>query len=288
MSRSLLHYALMAVLFGVLPAAAQTPAAPGAPPSPAPPAAPVVVVDQDARQTMQQLHQLLRQYPPSVREIFRLDHSLLNRPDYMVSYPMLNAFLTQHPEIARNPAFYFGEPFINVSEPAGAVGVAREIRNTFEGLFFAAVFISAFLVIAWVIKQVIDHRRWQRLTAAQRDVHNKLIDRLTTNDELLAYLESPTGRRFFDGVPLPADARLPQRVDAPVNRILWSVQVGIVLAVVGAALWMLFPRSGDDDVTKAFLLLGAMILALGSGIVVSALVSWALSIRLGLMERPQS
>ncbi len=52
---------------------------------------------------------MLNQYPPSVREVLRIDPTLLYRPDYLATYPVLAAFLEQHPEIAHNPGFFLGE-----------------------------------------------------------------------------------------------------------------------------------------------------------------------------------
>lgn len=283
MSRHLLPVALTISLLGAVPAGTQTPQAPVAP------VVPVVVVEQEAQQTMQQLRQVLRQYPPSVREILRLDPSLLNRSDYMASYPILVAFLAQHPDIARNPAYYLGQPFVNDEPPASTgVRVAREVREMMWGFCIVLIVATIFGVLGWIVRQIIDYRRWLRVSAAQKDVQSKLMDRLTSSQELLAYLESPAGRRMLESGGAPADALASQRVAAPVNRILWSIQVGVVLIVVGGAVWTLFPGSASPDVVQAFRFLGAVVVAVGLGFVLSALVSWTLSIRLGLMGRVQS
>ena len=51
---------------------------------------------------------VMRQYPPAVGEILQRDPSLLDRQDYLASYPALVEFIQQHPEVPRNPGFYFG------------------------------------------------------------------------------------------------------------------------------------------------------------------------------------
>src|SRR6187397_2874204 len=69
------------------------PAAAPAQPSPA-----FVVAEQsDARETRERLRDVLNQYPPSVRDVLRIDPTLLYRPDYLSTYPILAAFLEQHP-----------------------------------------------------------------------------------------------------------------------------------------------------------------------------------------------
>ena len=100
-------------LAGASPLHAQNPQAPNAPQAPAPEAAPqatasqVFVEREDARETRDRLHELLRQHPPAIGEILRRDPTLA-RPDYLATYPALNAFIQQHPEIVRNPSFFFG------------------------------------------------------------------------------------------------------------------------------------------------------------------------------------
>jgi hypothetical protein len=78
--------------------------APASPPPQAPAAAPQVPLPilqdtGDSRQTRQRLNEILRQYPPAVGEVLRLDHSLLLRPDYLAAYPALGAFLAQQASV---------------------------------------------------------------------------------------------------------------------------------------------------------------------------------------------
>ena len=58
----------------------------------------------EARETRDQLMEVLRQYPPSLAEVLRLDPSLLTSEQYVATYPGLAAFVARHPEVARNPA----------------------------------------------------------------------------------------------------------------------------------------------------------------------------------------
>ena len=48
-------------------------------------------------------------------------------------------------------------------------------------------------VLVWLVRAVIQHRRWLKSSQVQADVHSKLMDRMTTNEELLAYIQSPAG-----------------------------------------------------------------------------------------------
>ena len=114
---------------------AQQPATPPAAPAPATAPAstipPVYQVQIDANTTREQLQDILRQYPPTVGEVLRRDPSLLNRADYLSPYPQLVGFLQAHPEINRNPSFYFGGyEYYERRAPLSPEIEARGVRTT--------------------------------------------------------------------------------------------------------------------------------------------------------------
>jgi hypothetical protein len=260
--------------------------APAAPAQPAQPQGQPVVVYQtnpaNAREVQQQLRELLSAYPPSVGQLIRLDPSLMQREDYMATYPALAAFLQQHPEIVRNPAFYFGEQFFE-RERTDRERTLDMVRNTIDGIGFLAGFLTVISLIYALLRQALEYRRWRRQIQIQTDIHTKLLDRMTNNQELLAYIETAAGRRFLEA-PMPLMAAQSASMSiAPVARILWSVQIGVV--VVAAGIGFLIARTSVDDVDLAsvFEVMGSLAIAVGLGFVVSAMLSWVLSQRMGLI-----
>lgn len=270
----------LALLLLLAPAAwAQTPEAP--PAAPAPPAVPAFVPDQNARETRQQLREVLGQLPPSVGQVLALDPSLLNQPDYISAYPSLVAFVAQHPDVRRNPAFYFGDGRFEERDPRERLYESMTIiAGGFAGL---AAFVAFLLVLTWVIRQLIDYRRWNRVTRTQTEVHTKLLDRLTNNEDLMAYMQTPAGRRFLESTPIPLDNAVAPPVAAPLNRILWSIQVGVILVTLGIGFWVA-QGSIIQELRQLFSVIGTVSVALGVGFVISAAVSYLLSARLGLLE----
>jgi hypothetical protein len=196
---------------------------------------------------------------------------------------MLAAFLAQHPEIVRNPEYYFGR----YQDAPPHDPVASEIRQTMWGFSVVLIVATVFGVCAWIIRQIIDYRRWLRASAAQKEVHTKLLDRLTNNADLIAYLESPAGRRLLDAGSVPADIPAVNRLGAPVHRILWSLQLGVVAVIVGVPLWFLH-HEFESAVRQAFVVVGVVITSLGIGFIASAWIAWTTSARLGLLGASQS
>ena len=273
---------MTALLSGLPPAAFAAQSKPAPARAEAQTAPPPVVNDQNARQTRDRLREIFEQYPPSVSQVLRLDPSLVNRPEYLAPYPMLAAFIAQHPEIAHNPVFFLGETrfYGPESDKARAMNMMEGVLAGIAGL---TVFAGIITFLAWLLRAVIDYRYWLRASKIQTDAHAKIFDRLTTNEDVLAYVQSPAGQRFLSSTSVAVDA--PRAVAAPVSRILWSVQAGIVLALAGVGLW--FAKNNViEEIAELLYIVSILAVALGVGFVLSALVSYALSHRLGLLEPP--
>jgi hypothetical protein len=247
-----------------------------------PPAPPPGLEQPNARQTQWEVNVLLNRYPPSLRSVLSLDPSLLTNQSYLAPYPDLATFLNAHPEIAHNPTFFLGEPFDRTrSRDEYVLGTWRD---SIQGLEFLMGFALAIGLITWLLRGVMDYRRWNRLNKVQTEIHSRLLERLTNNEELLAYIQSPAGSKFLESSPITLDPgeRSP---GAPLGRILWTVQVGVIIAAAGAGLLVIAAR-GLDEATRPVQAFGTLAIALGSGFVISAIISFMISRRLGLVEMP--
>jgi hypothetical protein len=245
-----------------------------------------VTIAQDARQTREEFENLLRRLPPAVGRVLRLDPSLMRNQGYLAPYPALGAFLQQHPDVMNNPSYYLENVTMQLwypPEPRDPRSDAIHMwRNLIEGAAMIIVFLMISAGVLWIFRSALEYRRWYRTSKVQAEVHAKLMDRFTSNEDLLAYMQTPAGRRFFESAPLPVEA--PARpVGAPFSRILWSVQAGMVLAAAGLGLLFVSGRV-IDEVAEMLFAVGVLALAVGVGFVVSAVVSLLLSQRLGLLS----
>jgi hypothetical protein len=215
----------------------------------------VVTNDQDARETRADFENVLKRLPPAVGRVLRLDPSLMRNAAYLAPYPTLSAFLQSHPAVVQNPAYYLENieyEFWHPRAPEDARSqTIRAWQDMMQALAFVLIFSGVAAVTVWVIKTLVEHRRWLRTSRVQTEVHTKLLDRFSSNDELMAYMQTPSGRRFLESAPLPIEG--PSR----------------------AAAAPLFA-------------LGVLVLALGTGFVVSAAASFLVSRRLGLLDSPET
>jgi hypothetical protein len=217
-----------------------------------------------------QLENVLRNYPPALANVLALDPSLITNQPYLAPYPDLANFLNQHPEIARNPNFYI---------PLPERRVVVESSSSNLGPILVLVLFMALAI--WLVRTIVDYRRWNRLAKIQTDVHTKILDRFTENADLLAYIQSHAGRRFLESSPIMLDAA-PSTIAAPLGRILWSVQAGIVLALAGGGVAMVATRFPISE-ARPLQVLSALAMALGTGFVISAGASYLISRKLGLI-----
>ncbi len=152
-----------------------------------------------------------------------------------------------------------------------------------EAVAFFLVFLVITGTVAWLIKMLVDYRRWLRLSKTQVEVHNKLLDRFTTTEDLIAYVQSPAGRRFLESAPIAAEPPPPDLAGS-VRWVLWGVQAGLVLAAGGLGLHFV-SRQVMADVQQPIFATGVLAFSLGVGFVAAAAVSYFLSHRLGLFDR---
>lgn len=242
----------------------------------------VAKTDADSRETRGELTQLLRRYPPQLGTVLKLDPTLLNNTGYLANYPALSEFIGKHPEVAHNPAFFLDDVSgveVERQDPP-EFRMWRQLLGDFGGF---AIFLVITSVLIWAIKTLIQQRRWSRLSRIQTEVHSKLLERFTSNEELLAYIQTPAGRRFLESAPIPVDTESAP-MSAPLGRIFWSLQSGLVMLAAGVGLWIASARF----TVAAWPLFAFAVIAIcvGIALMVSAFAFYLLWRRIGLLETP--
>jgi hypothetical protein len=118
-----------------------------------------------------------------------------------------------------------------------------------------------------------------------QELHGKLIEKFASGQDFNAYLQSDAGRRLSEW-NLPAPDTAARGLSNPVGRILWSLQAGLVLFLVGLGLLLLRSVRELSDLSPLLVLLlvfGTLGVTLGVGFILSAAASYGLSKHLGLI-----
>jgi hypothetical protein len=240
----------------------------------------------DANRTREEFHRVLEKHPPSLGRVLKLDPALMHSPDYLATYPAVSAFLARHPEVARDPGYFLAGVRAEADDrPQDARTQAyRAWERMTEGALALCVMATIVGSLIWLIRTMIDYRRWGRLSKVQQDVHTKLLDRFTSNDDLMAYMRTPAGERFLQSAPIALDGDA-RPMAAPMRRILWGIQAGMVLLAGGVGLQFV-SRRVLEDMSGAVSAVGILAGALGVGFLAAAAASYQLSRRLGLIDAP--
>jgi len=150
--------------------------------------------DHDLAELREQLLILLRM-SPTLTEVIASDPSLLANQDYVTrNNPELEKFLQLHPEIVRNPEFYL---FANLPPGPGRRserlmrktwmdqvrdqqnnGASAELARNVGPLLALLTFLGTLI---WLIRILLEKRRWTRILTMHTNVHGKLIDRFGNN-----------------------------------------------------------------------------------------------------------
>jgi hypothetical protein len=299
-NRRVVYGTLSAIAFSILLQAGLGSAQPraAAPPATAPVTAPAPN-ERDVAATQTELIRLLR-LSPTLTTVVSHDPSLLSNQDYVAhNNPQLGAFLTTHPEVARNPEFYLfshlkhedGQPDEALQRAVWPDVYRSEGRPApFERLWSDLVPLIAFacgiIGIFLLARMFIENRRWSRIFKLQSEVHGKLIDKFTNNQELGAYMETDAGRKFLEAAPIPIGIEAGRRMPSAVARVLTPLQAGIVMVLLGIGLLNL--RHAGPDMDVPMLVFGTVVLMPGIGFIISAGVSWLLAAKLGLMPADEA
>jgi hypothetical protein len=214
--------------------------------------------------------------------VIQLDPSLLDSPDYLAPYPALAAFLQQHPEVQRDPSFFFGRPYTQQRDRDPKIAAIERAQEVLGGV---AAFTAGMVILGVVVsllRDVINYRRWLRQSKVQTEMTIKVLDRLSSNDDLVAYLRTPAGAGVLVPSPFGADGYA-GGTSQPFGRILWSVQAGVVLAALGIGLWLV-RGSVMEELAPGFVVAGTVAFAVGVGFVLSAVIAYVLSQRVQTPE----
>jgi hypothetical protein len=219
--------------------------------------------------------------------VLRLDPTLLTNQAYLASYPRVAAFVAQYPDVPRNPGYYLEryESSYAYHEPGDARTASLRIWQDAMNFLGAFAIVAAIAIALFtVIRYVVEYRRWAKISKVNAEVHNKILDRFGSNEELLAYIDSPAGRRFLEATPIAATAAPAKNVGAPFGRILLSVQVGVILLALGLG-FLVISRDAIEEVRPILTSLAVLGFALGVGSIGSGAASYVISRRLGLLQQ---
>ena len=199
----------------------------------------------------------------------------MSDPNFLRQNPALQAFLESHPMVKADPrAFLTRGDWRLQYRPS-------DMDSLVNNLVPFSVFICILLAFLWVLRTLMENRRWNRSFKMHEELHTKLIEKFASGQDFNAYLQSDAGRRLLEWTPPLTD--IPSRgLPNPLGRIFWSLQAGLVLFLVGLGLLLLRGQMAESAMPP-LLVFGTLGVTLGVGFILSAAASYGLSKHLGLI-----
>jgi len=136
---------------------------------------------------------------------------------------------------------------------------------------------TIFGVIGFIVWTITTNIRRSKVAQVVADLHGKVLEKCSANQELMGYVQSDAGRRFLESA---ADSQA-----NPTSRILNAVQAGVILALLGGASIIVSNLHHDADAREFFVTLGWLVMSVGLGFLISAGVSYGLCKSWGLLNR---
>lgn len=233
---------------------------------------------QATQQVEDGFHVVLGRHPREVARVLAIDPTLITNDSFVARYPEIAQYIAQHPQVRQNPHYFMRTYDVFERRPPAP------FEEALETMSIVAVFSLIAFAVAWFVRTVLEQKRWNRLTRQQAEVHNKILDRFGSTSELLEYIRTPAGTKFLESAPIPLHAERPTQ-NTPLSRVIWSVQLGVVVAI--GALGMLLVGLRLEHGQGLFAM-GAIAFCIGIGFIASALVSIVLSKRLGMLQSPDA
>jgi hypothetical protein len=134
-------------------------------------------------------------------------------------------------------------------------------------LLLLIVIALAVSITMWAVKQVLENRRRSEFLKAQAELQLRLLDKISSSDELRGFLESPSIKSFLENDVKGAQAD-------PQDRIFGCLVPGCILTPAGVALILM----GQGAVR----FVGSLSLATGVGFLVAAALASRLTRSWGL------
>jgi len=144
-----------------------------------------------------------------------------------------------------------------------------------EFIAIPIVVLTLAIGVVTIVRLLLEHIQRTKSEKLQAEVYNKMLDKLGSSQEILAWAQSESSQNLFQ---LPAPER-----PAPFTRILNAVQGGVVIGALGIAVLFIRTQAVGRGETAA-MIIGTILTALGIGLLLSGGASWLLSRKFGLIN----
>ncbi len=145
------------------------------------------------------------------------------------------------------------------------------MRNLDDIVAMIALAATTAFVAWWFLHSFL---RWREISR-DTQIMTQLVAQVRSGEEAAVFLESSSAQALFD--------RMVDRRTLVLGRMLRALQSGIVLIVLGIAIFVIRTQFTDDEALAA-LVFGTLSLAVGTAFLLASGMTYVLSLRWGLLK----
>lgn len=138
--------------------------------------------------------------------------------------------------------------------------------------------LAIIICLTIVVVNIIKAFKQKANVQTRSELYSRMIDKFGAAPEFIAFLQSEDGRRLIE--------ENITRSASPMSKILLSIQIGVILILLGAGLLTLsniFDNTLGGDLYIVLAVSGTISAMVGAGFVISSVISYKLSKRWGLL-----
>ena len=124
-----------------------------------------------------------------------------------------------------------------------------------EAIAVTIVLVSFMTGLYFILSAAFNGRKSSALIRARADLQTKLLDRLGSGREVVEFCQTEGGKQFVEALSL-GTIEPPTSKGSPTERILGSVQKGIILTLLGFGFLSLAFKFHRDDPGDVFMVIG--------------------------------
>lgn len=149
------------------------------------------------------------------------------------------------------------------------------VHHFMQDLTPLVVVVTMTIASAWVLSLVVSAFRQRLRLRAQTDFHHRMMEKFSSAEEFMTYLQSDAGKSFFEN--------LTSEPATPLNKILGSIQKGAILSLLGLGLFVLGNIFNVRDGGNVMLVVGVISFMIGIGFLASSVISYRLAKSWGMI-----
>jgi len=156
----------------------------------------------------------------------------------------------------------------------------RTVHEVVDGISASIIGVTIVICLMRTVIFIVKTLKQRASQKSKYEIYSRMIDKFGAAPEFIAFMQTEEGRAILEENLTPTD------VATPLNKILVSIQIGVILTLLGSgllALGNIFGSSRGGDLYIVLNIGGTASLMVGVGFLISSAISYKLCKTWGIL-----